>query len=146
MTNTNPSKASSGKRLASSTPKEVLELNLPASIDYRLRSRAVARDLQRGRIFRSEVCDATDELMRVAEGVGEPQNIPCPICAKNELVNVRFLFGKKLGPAGRCMADTAELVRITSAGRGIFTCYVVEVCKSCAWNYLIHSFPILGKG
>ncbi len=130
-------------------PKAALEPTeeheMPAGIDYRLRARAVVRGVQSGNIFRSEVCDAHPELLRVAKGAGVSCGTPCPICESDSLVALRYMFGAKLGPSGRCVADVGEIRQILNTKKGRFTCYVVEVCTECSWNYLIQSIPLLGR-
>lgn len=118
---------------------------IKASIDYHLRAHSVARSVKQGNIFKSQVCDAHPELIRAAQGVGEPCNVPCPICSEDDLVTVRYMLGAKLGPGGRCVADLEELQHIAQTKKGIFTCYVVEVCTSCSWNFLVQSFPVIGQ-
>ncbi len=137
MSNPNPTDASSDWER---------EFDLPASIDYRLRSKAIARAFKNGQIFRSQICDAHPELLRAAEGVGEAQEHPCPICSEEKLVNLRYVFGKRLNAVGgRCMANMEELYNLARTRKGSFTCYVVEVCTGCSWNFLIQSFPFYGR-
>lgn len=118
---------------------------IKASIDYRLRAQSIAKLVRQGNIFKSEVCDAHPELIRAAQGVGEPCPDVCPICEEDDLVSVRYMFGSKLGPGGRCVADLGELQHIAETKKGIFTCYVVEVCVSCSWNFLVQSFSVVGQ-
>ena len=125
--------------------KAVFNNSEPASIDYRLRARSVVKAVKQGSIYKSDVCDAHPTLLKIAKAAGEPCSQSCSICEADTLVTVCYLFGAKLGPSGRCIADFSELQYILQTKKGIFTCYVVEVCTSCSWNFLIQNFPIHSK-
>jgi hypothetical protein len=113
-------------------------------VEYRLARNSVVREFRRGRLSRSEVCDAQPELLRVARNLGEPTSEDCPICAESKVVHVSFAFGPKLPPSGRCLGSSRELGRL--ARRVSETaCYVVEVCPECSWNHLARMFVVGGR-
>jgi uncharacterized protein DUF5318 len=112
-------------------------------IDYTLAKRARLRDWEQGRVSRYDICDAHRDLLRAALYHGEDTGQGCPVCDDGELVFVRYCFGEDLKHRnGRCF----PLEEIHDLGRDLdeFTCYVVEVCPSCAWNHLSVSF-IMGR-
>jgi hypothetical protein len=117
--------------------------NRSGTIDYRLARRHLIAEFHRGRLSRSDVCDAHPELIRAAEHVGAKREDPCPICEEYPLVDVSYVFGERLPAHGRCITTNAELVKF---GRqpGSYACYVVEVCQNCRWNHLARMFQ-LGK-
>ena len=80
-----------GVKLDPTAPKRV--------IDYSLRRRATLADLEEGRVSLGEVCDADRYLVRAAEFHGEPGSDPCPVCRKDNLVVVRWVYGEALGDA-----------------------------------------------
>src|SRR5579884_3122261 len=78
-------------------------------VDFRLARRAVLSELRKGRLGRSDVCDAHPELMRAARSIGESASEPCPVCEEHDLVLVSYVFGPGLPPSGQTVASSAEL-------------------------------------
>jgi hypothetical protein len=113
---------------------------VPGTIDYALARRAVLREFQRGRVGRSEICDAHPELLRAARSIGTPLGATCPICAQGRLRLVQYVFGDGIRePQGRLVADARELAKVTGRLDEVTT-YEVEVCVECGWNHLRRSF------
>jgi hypothetical protein len=69
------------------------ELNV---IDYTLAKRAILRDTQAGLQSVNDLCDAHPELMRAAKYVGEPTRVDCPLCGKDKLVLLAYVYGDAL--------------------------------------------------
>jgi hypothetical protein len=120
---------------------------MPA-VDYTLAKRSTLRRLANGLVSQVDVCDAHPELLRAAKYLGEEASEDCPVCAKAELRLVYYSFpiGKKLrryGPGGRAhkAADLPEL----RAAPPTLTCYEVEVCMDCQWNFLRRGFDLVAK-
>ena len=97
-------------------------------------------------LFRGVVdaCDADPYLMRAAKWHGEKVARNCPVCKKNELVELRYAFGEQLGQYSGRIKNVKELTEMESEF-GEFRVYLVEVCRGCSWNHLCASF-ILGDG
>lgn len=112
-----------------------------ATIDYRLARRHLVAEFHRGRLSRTDLCDAHPELLRAALNVGEPTQTTCPICDEQPLVHVTYVFGGRLPAHGRCVTTKAELTRFDRQ-QGEYACYVVEVCPSCRWNHLARTFRL----
>ncbi len=112
-------------------------------IDYRLVRRHIVDEFRRGRLSRTDVCDAQPELLRAARNCGRESQEMCPICDEHSVVLVSFVFGPRLPAHGRCITTAKELDRLDRRVAQL-ACYVVEVCPSCAWNHLLRSFPIGG--
>jgi hypothetical protein len=113
-------------------------------VDYRLARNALVSEFKKGRLSRTDVCDAHPELLRAARNVGSPTPDDCPICDDELLVHVSYVFGKRMPPNGKCVTSRAEMERLARRS-GELTCYVVEVCPGCSWNHLRHIFPIGGR-
>ena len=111
----------------------------PGEIDYRLERHRLLSELRRGRLARSEVCDAHPELLRAARNIGEATDQRCPVCEEAKVVLVSYVFGPRLPAFGRCITSRRELHGIAKRS-GEFSCYVVEVCPACAWNHLARTF------
>jgi hypothetical protein len=109
---------------------------MEANVDHRLMRDVVLREYRSGRQSREELCDASDELMRVATNLGVPSDPPCPICGQSNLVEVRFAFGQGLPPHGRVIESDRDLARLRDAKHAVDV-YEVEVCTDCRWNYLL---------
>lgn len=113
----------------------------PGEIDYRLARHRLLSEYRKGRLARSEVCDAHPELLRAARGVGEETDQLCPVCAETNVVLVSYVFGPRMPPEGRCVTTKAELTKLRR-GAAELACYVVEVCPGCSWNHLARVFLV----
>lgn len=126
------------------TRRRIGTLRAVPSTDYALAKRVVLRDFRRGALDRHEVCDAHPELLRAARHVGTPANECCPLCERDALRLVSYVYGDNLKRAnGRCISHDRELERL-GASVDEFACYVVEVCVDCSWNHLVRRY-LLGR-
>ncbi|MDQ1703090.1 MAG: hypothetical protein QOF57_2342 [Frankiaceae bacterium] len=113
-------------------------------IDYALARRATLADLFGGRASTLDVCDAHPYLLRAAKHHGEPTEDECPVCRKERLTHVTYVYGDELGESsGRTLASKS-LARIEAEYAEVAV-YVVEVCRGCGWNHLTTSF-VVGHG
>lgn len=113
-------------------------------VDYALQRRALLADVQAGRVGLAAACDAGPYLLRAARFHGEATETPCPVCRKEPLTQVSWVFGDALGPASGSARKPAELDDL-AARHGEFSVHVVEVCRTCSWNHLVLSY-VLGTG
>jgi hypothetical protein len=113
-------------------------------VDYSLKRRATLVNHVRGLATQDEICDADPYLRLAARYHGEAIERPCPICRKVEMVTLNYAFGDQLGQYSGRLKATHELNEMQNEF-GEFRVYVVEVCRSCNWHHLIHSFR-LGDG
>ncbi len=128
--------------LDKSTRNGVTE-NLRADVDYRLARFNTIQGFRNGSLLQDEICDAQPMLRRNAFYCGRQSGEDCPICGKDELVNVDYVFGPRLPAHGRCLSSPGELVRL-KARVGIYVLYTIEVCVACAWNHLVRIIPVSG--
>ncbi len=115
-----------------------------AGIDYRLAREATLQAWRDGDLPTEQVCDAQRELRRNAEFCGVALGTPCPVCEKDKLVEVTYVFGPRLPKHGRCVTSDKEMARI-AARKSVSQGYVVEVCTDCGWNHLARSRAIGGE-
>jgi hypothetical protein len=108
-------------------------------IDYTLAKRALLRDSQRGLRSVNDICDAHPELMRAARHVGEPTRVDCPVCGKDKLVLLAYVYGDALKQENGRVWSLGSGLRLAAAHPGA-CCYVVEVCRACQWNHLREAF------
>src|SRR5436309_3309675 len=108
-------------------------------IDYTLAKRALLRDAQAGLQSVNELCDAHPELMRAAKYVGEPTRSDCPVCKKDKLVLLAYVYGDRLKQENGRVWSIDTGMRMAAADPDT-CCYVVEVCRSCQWNHLREAF------
>jgi hypothetical protein len=113
-------------------------------VDYGLARRATLASVYSGHKTVSDVCDAHPYLLRAAKFHGEPTDVRCPICRKNNLTHVTYVYGDELGQYAGRVKRGPELTEM-AAEYGEFRVYVVEVCQSCGWNHLATSY-VLGTG
>ncbi|MFF0816743.1 DUF5318 domain-containing protein [Rhodococcus sp. NPDC003318] len=112
-------------------------------VDYALQRRSLLAEVYSGRTGVTEVCDAGPYLLRAAKFHGRPSEVTCPICRKEQLTLVSWVFGDKLGPVSGSARTADELVRL-AASQEEFSVHVVEVCRTCSWNHLVQSY-VLGS-
>jgi hypothetical protein len=112
-------------------------------VDYALQRRAALADLRANRTTTLDACDAHPYLLQAAKFHGEPTEESCPVCRKERLTNVHYVYGDELRASSGQAKSLAELHRMGMDHRE-FTVYVVEVCRSCGWNHLAMSF-VLGR-
>lgn len=110
-------------------------------MDYALQRKSVLADVYAGRIGVAQVCDASPYLLRAAKFHGRPTARLCPICRKEQLTLVSWVFGDKLGTVSGSARGAEELLRLASAFEE-FSVHVVEVCRTCSWNHLVQSFVL----
>ena len=113
-------------------------------MDYSLQRRAVLADVYAGRTGLFEVCDASPYLSRAAKYHGEVTDLACPVCRKERLSLVSWVFGDALRQAAGTARRPDELERL-AAMHADFSVHVVEVCRTCRWNHLVLSY-VLGTG
>ena len=113
----------------------------PGEVDYRLARHRLLSELRRGRLARSEVCDAHPELLRAARNIGEETDQRCPVCEEANVVLVSYVFGPRMPAEGRCVTTKAEMTKLRR-GAAELACYVVEVCPGCSWNHLARVFVV----
>ena len=113
-------------------------------VDYALQRRATLHAVQSGTVLATDVCDADPYLLRAAKFHGESTDSLCPVCRKESLTHVTYVFGDELGQYSGRIKATRELEPMAREF-GEFRVYVVEVCRGCAWNHLSSSY-VLGDG
>ena len=104
------------------------------TIDYRFQRQMILTDLAKGRVSRSELCDAHPELMRAARHGAPGAGETCPVCEDAEVVLVSYVFGPRLPAGGRCALSAAEIGKYR-ARSGIYSVYEIEACPACGWNH-----------
>lgn len=113
-------------------------------VDYGLARRATLRALFAGQTAAADVCDAHPDLLRAAKHHGEPAKQVCPVCRKERLTHVTYVYGDELKQYSGRVKVTRQLPEMARE-YGEFRVYVVEVCQGCGWNHLTLSY-VLGTG
>ena len=113
-------------------------------IDYSLARRATLTQLYSGSAADMDVCDAHPYLLRAARFHGERTQRRCPVCRREPLTHVNYVYGDELGQFSGRIKATAELEAMARQ-HGEFRVYVEEVCQGCGWNHLTLSY-VLGDG
>jgi hypothetical protein len=118
-------------------------------VDYGLARRATLESLLGSEVGArvvtpDDACDAHPYLLRAARFHGEATGRDCPVCRRERLVEVSYVYGEQLGRYEGRVKGRAELEEMAHE-HGEFRVYVVEVCRGCGWNHLVQSF-VLGDG
>ncbi len=90
-----------------------------------------------------EVCDASPYLKSAATYHGEATDNRCPVCRRENLWLVHYIYGDELRRSAGQARGRAELPVLAMAYRE-FQVFVVEVCRGCDWNHLVEQF-LLGR-
>lgn len=110
-------------------------------IDYALQRRALLREVHSGRVGSNEVCDASPYLVRAAKFFGDATENECPVCRRDNVWNVHYVYGDELKHAAGQARPRAELPVLAMNYRA-FDVYVVEVCRRCNWNHLMQKYTL----
>ena len=110
-------------------------------IDYSLARRATLVELFSGRASTMDVCDAHPYLLRAAKYHGEPADTTCPVCKKEPLTHVTYVYGDALKASSGHVWATEQLPALEREYDELRV-YVVEVCRTCGWNHLDQSYVI----
>src|SRR5690606_32492424 len=78
-------------------------------VDYSLKRRALLRDVYAGRVSLFEVCDASPYLKIAAKYHGEMIDVRCPICRRENLWLVHYIYGDALGASAGQARPVREL-------------------------------------
>jgi Family of unknown function (DUF5318) len=108
-------------------------------VDYSLQKRALLRDVLSGRVGTYEVCDASPYLLSAARFHGEVTDERCPVCRRENLTHVHYVYGDELKQSAGQARSRAELPALARTVREVQV-YVVEVCRGCGWNHLVEQF------
>jgi hypothetical protein len=110
-------------------------------VDYALQRRALLRQVYAGRVGTMEVCDASPYLVRAAKFHGDATDTPCPVCRRENLWHVNYIYGDELKTSSGQARPAAELA-VLAMSYGEFSVYVVEVCRACSWNHLVEKYTL----
>lgn len=110
-------------------------------VDYSLQKRALLREFFAGRVGSHEVCDASPYLLSAARFHGEPTEQRCPVCRRDNLTLVHYIYGDELKQSAGQARPRVDLAALAGRVREIQV-YVVEVCRGCSWNHVVEQFLI----
>jgi hypothetical protein len=112
-------------------------------VDYSLQRRSLLREVYAGRVGTYEVCDASPYLLSAARFHGDATEERCPVCRRENLTHVNYIYGDELKQSAGQARSSVELPALARSFREIQV-YVVEVCRGCAWNHLVEQF-VMGR-
>ncbi|HEX7658908.1 MAG TPA: DUF5318 family protein [Pseudonocardiaceae bacterium] len=113
-------------------------------VNYALQRRSLLAEVYAGRVGTMEVCDASPYLLRAAKFHGHPTKVSCPVCRKETLTLVNWVYGDELRHLSGSARTADELIRMATVFTE-FRVFVVEVCRTCSWNHMVQSY-VLGTG
>lgn len=106
------------------------------TISHRLERAQVLRAWRAGRKKREALQDADFLLLAAAQHHGSPVDQPCPMCEKQTLRVLLWVYGEELGRKSGSARSLEEITQYASEGR-TFSVHTVEVCSTCKWNHLL---------
>jgi hypothetical protein len=114
-------------------------------IDYRMRRRALLRDVAEGLRSPDDVRDAHPDLLRAARHLGEDADEGCPLCEDGRLRHVTYVFDRRSRshPGGRAVPAASLALELDRSGE--LRVFVVEVCPACCWHHLVESFLLVDR-
>ena len=125
---------------AARPPKPLRGARRPfGAVDYTFAKRALLREFRTGLVGRLDVCDAHPELLRAAKYVGHKTDKDCPVCGKESLRLLAYVYADDLRTDNGRVWELSEALNVAAAHRG-GACYVVEVCTGCSWNHLSQAY------
>ena len=104
-------------------------------IDHSLQKKQLLQRWRAGEISRKSICDADARLVAAARFHGRKPQYTCPVCRKDDLHLVFWIFGENLGRRSGSACGEKELSAIVSE-YGSCTVKEVEVCPDCKWSFL----------
>ncbi len=110
-------------------------------VDYALQRRALLLEVHSGRIATGEACDASPYLVRAAKYFGQQTQVECPVCRRDNVWFVHYIYGDELKHSAGQARPTADLPVLAMTYRE-FDVYVVEVCRLCRWNHLAQKYTL----
>jgi hypothetical protein len=114
-------------------------------IDYRMQRRAALREVREGLRSPADACDAHPDLVRAGLHIGTPGDAACPLCKRDEVREVTYVFDRK-DPRNRGgRAVPRESLARQHERYGDLTVYTVEVCLGCHWHHLLESFLLVTR-
>jgi hypothetical protein len=114
-------------------------------IDYRMRRRALLRDVTQGLRSPDDVRDAHPDLLRAAQHLGDAASEDCPLCDRGGLRHVTYVFDRHptRHPGGRAVQASSLALELDRCGE--LRVFVVEVCPDCAWHHLVESYLLVDR-
>ena len=112
-------------------------------VDHALARRALLASLYGGGLFTTtssyDVCDASHFLKSAAQAYGVRTDRTCPVCRKERLDEVAWVYGDDIGDYSGSARNAAQLEALDRAYPD-FAVHEVEVCRRCGWNHLVRSY------
>src|SRR3954468_16725421 len=91
------------------SPRTLLRMRTQRQVvDYSLQKRALLREVYSGRVGTYEACDASPYLKNAARFHGEPSDTRCPVCRRETLTYVHYIYGDELKQSAGQARSRAE--------------------------------------
>ncbi len=112
-------------------------------VDHALARRALLASLFGGGLFTTtssyDVCDASHFLTQAATAYGVRTDRTCPVCRREPLWEVSWVYGDAIGDYSGSARNARQLEALERSYPD-FAVHEVEVCQGCGWNHLLVSY------
>lgn len=115
-------------------------------MDHRLQRRALLREVTEGQRSLDDVRDAHPDLVRAGVHIGTAVTDACPLCERDALRHVSYVFERHGTRTGSGRAVPADALQRHADRHGDLRVYTVEVCIACRWHHLVESYRLLATG
>lgn len=112
------------------------ELRVLKEVNHHLQRLHLLRRWKAGELATEELCDADFLLKTAAQFHGYSTGKDCPVCGREGLRQVLWIYGIELGRRSGTARSWEEIAGIGEQGVPL-TVHTVEVCPQCGWNYLL---------
>lgn len=115
-------------------------------MDHRLQRRALLREVREGLRGLDDVRDAHPDLVRAGVHIGTEVADACPLCDRDTLRQVSYVFERHGARTGSGRALPADALQRHADRHGDLKVFLVEVCVACRWHHLVESYKLLAQG
>ncbi len=117
-------------------------LRVLKDVNHGLQRLHLLRRWKAGLVTTEELSDADFLLITAAQFHGYSTAKECPLCHREGLREVLWVYGGSLGKRSGTARTWEEIVSLCQEGESL-TVHTVEVCPQCGWNYLLEERDVV---
>ena len=126
-------------------PEAIADPRAPREVvDHSLARRQAILEIRRTGGWTFDGDDTDPYLLRAAQHYGTATDRDCPICTKEKVVDLIYVYSRELGYASGRARRPVELPGL-AMNHGFLRVFELEVCRGCGWNHVMTTY-LLGDG